>query len=132
MTTKDLATQWFTLIDKKDFTGLKNLAGATHKFNNPMTPSPVGTDEHLGMIQMMTGALQGSHILDKVIAEGDYAAVSGRFRGKHVGEFNGVPATGRQVEFGFIDFMHFENGKLTDEHIEMSPMSIMAQIGALK
>jgi predicted ester cyclase len=131
MTNKELAIQWFGKIDKKDFAGLKAQLAPSHRFTSPMG-GPLGVDEHVGMVQMMTGALQGGHTLDRLIAEGDYVAVSGKYRGKHVAEFMGVPATGKQVEFSFIDILHFENGKITDEHIELNPASIMAQIGALE
>jgi predicted ester cyclase len=130
MDTKELAQRWFAHIDAKDLAALKGLLDPRHSFKNPMTPAPVGGEEHLGMIRMMTSALEGEHILDRLVAEGGYVAVSGRWRGSHTGEFNGIPATGNQVEFTFVDVLHFENGKLTDEHMEMNPMAIMAQIGA--
>lgn len=130
MNTKDLAKRWFAHIDAKDFAALKGMLDPKHAFKNPMTPAPTDSEGHLGMIHMMTSALKGEHVLDRMVAEGDYVAVSGRWRGAHTGEFNGIPATGNKVEFTFVDVLHFENGKLTDEHMEMSPMAIMAQIGA--
>ena len=130
MTNKELAKKWYGLIDAKDLAGLQGLLDPRHRFQNPMTPAPVGVDEHIGMMQMMTSALKGGHVLEKLLAEGDYVTVGGRWKGTHVGEFNGIPATGNRVEFTFIDILHFENGKLTDEHLEMNPMAIMAQIGA--
>jgi predicted ester cyclase len=130
MNPKDLAKRWYAHIDAKELAALKGLLDPKHSFRNPMTPAPVGAEEHLGMMQMMTSALKGEHILDRVVAEGGYVAVSGRWHGTHVGEFNGVPATGNKVEFTFMDMLHIENGKITDEHLEMNPMAIMAQIGA--
>jgi predicted ester cyclase len=47
-----------------------------------------------------------------------------------VGEFNGVPATGKPVEFYFVDLFNIVNGKVTNEHLEMNPMTIMQQITA--
>jgi predicted ester cyclase len=130
MTNKELATQWFKHIDGKDFSALKARLAPNHKFTSPMG-GPLGVDEHIGMIQMMTGALQGGHTLDKVLAEGDYVCVSGTYKGKHVADFMGVPATGKTVEFSFIDILHFENGRISDEHIELNPSAIMEQIGAV-
>ena len=132
MTNKDLAAKWYAHIDKQDIPALKNLLDPAHRFSNPMAPAPVGVDEHLGMVQMMTSALKGAHTLERVISEGEYVAVQGRWKGKHVGEFNGVPATGKPVEFTFTDILHFQNGRIADEHLEMNPMAIMAQIGAMK
>ena len=130
MNPKDFARRWFAHIDARDFAALKGLLDPRHSFRNPMTPAPVGVEEHLGMLESMTTALQGAHVLDRLVVEGDYVAVSGRWQGRHVGEFNGIPATGNKVEFTFMDMLHFENGKLTDEHLEMNPMAILGQIGA--
>jgi predicted ester cyclase len=130
MNNKEIAKTWFAHIDAKNFDGLKQLMAPNHSFHNPMSPEPAGADQHLGMMQMMTGALKGEHHLDIVIAEGDYVAVRGRWSGKHVGEFNGVPATGNDVSFTWTDVFHFIGGKVADEHLEMNPMAIMAQIGA--
>jgi predicted ester cyclase len=129
MTNKETAKAWFSAIDKKDFDGIKRLMDSDHKFFNPMTPAPVGVDQHVGMMQMMTTAFNGEHHLDLLISEGDLVTVKGKWRGKHTGEFNGVPATNKNVEFSWIDILQVKNGKVADEYFEMNPMSIMAQIG---
>jgi steroid delta-isomerase-like uncharacterized protein len=131
MTNKDIVKKWFAHIDSKQFNEVKSLMNNDHSFKNPMTPEPVGVDQHLGMMQMMTSAFDGTHILDLVLESGDYVIVSGRWNGKHTGAFNGIPASGKTVEFPFIDIFHVKNGKVTDEHMEMNPMSIMQQLGAV-
>jgi len=128
MPQKDIAREWFANLDANNLEKNATLLADNHRFFNPMTPAPATKEEHLGMMHMMTGALQGKHILDVVVGEGDHVAVKGRFVGTHGGEFNGVPATGKPVEFSWIDIMKIEDGKITDEHLEMNPMAIMAQI----
>lgn len=131
MTNKEIVKAWFAAIDSKDFNTVKGLMDSgKHSFRNPMTPAPVGVDEHLGMMHMMTTAFEGEHTLNLILEENDHVAVSGKWSGKHTGEFNGTPATGNAVEFYFVDLFHIENGKVTKEHFEMNPMSIMVQIGA--
>ena len=130
MTNKEFITTWFANIDANKFDALQNMMDKNHKFNNPMTPAPIGTDEHLGMMKMMTGSFNGGHTLDVVIAEGEWVSARGHWSGTHSGEFNGIPATGKPVTFSFIDVMRIVNGKVVEEYFEMNPMSIMAQIGA--
>lgn len=129
MTPKEFIKAWFANIDAKKFNELQNMMGSKHKFANPMTPAPISGDQHLGMIQMMTSSLDGEHILDVVISEGDWVTARGRWTGTHMGEFNGIPATGKHVEFTWIDMMHVENGKVSEEYFEMNPMALMQQIG---
>ena len=128
MKLKELVKNWFAYIDAQNFEGIKSLMDAQHKFHNPMTPEPAGVDEHLGMMQMMTGAFQGRHHIDILVEEGNRVAVYGRWSGKHIGEFNGVPAMGNTLTFTWADVFQIDNGKVVNEYFEMNPMSIMAQI----
>jgi len=131
MTSKEIVKAWFAAIDTKKFEAVKNLMQNDHLFHNPMTPGPVGIEQHIGMMQMMTSAFEGQHHLDLFINKGDYITVRGKWKGKHTGEFNGVPATNKTVEFTFIDIFHIVNGKVAEEYFEMNPMAIMVQIGAM-
>ena len=127
---KEIAKAWFAGIDSNNFDSVKNLMDGKHTFHNPMTPAPVGIDQHIGTMQMMTTSFRGQHHLKLLINEGEYVTVKGTWKGIHSGEFNGVPATNKPVEFSFIDIFHIVNGKVADEYFEMNPMSIMMQIGA--
>lgn len=131
MTNKEIVKAWFAAIDAKDFNAVKNLMDSKHKFRNPMTPTPVGVNEHIGLMQMMTSAFEGKHTLNLVFGDDEHVAVSGKWSGKHTGEFNGIKATGKSVEFYFVDLFHVVNGKVVNEHFEMNPMTMMQQIGAV-
>ena|SRR5688500_18276107 len=131
MTNKEIAKAWFSAIDSKKFEAVKTLMDSKHTFQNPMTPAPVGIEEHLGMMQMMTSAFEGEHVLEQILTEGEYVTVRGKWQGKHTGDFNGIAPTGNNVRFTFMDIFHVVNGKVVEEYFEMNPMAIMAQIGAV-
>ncbi len=131
MTTKEFATKWFSNIDAKNFDGLRSMTGSNHRFNNPVTPQPLGTDEHIGMIQGMTSAFTGAHTIEQIISEGEWVVTRGRWTGKHTGDFNGIPATGKNVDFTFCDVMRVVDGKLAEEFMEWNAMTLMTQIGAM-
>ncbi len=51
----------------------------------------------------------------------DEIIVEGRFSGKHVREFYGIEATGRNVELPFVAFYHFDKtDKLISERVVMN------------
>jgi predicted ester cyclase len=102
-----------------------------YSFSNPMAPAPISGEQRIGMMQMMTAAFDGGHILDLVLEDGNYIVASGKWSGKHTGEFNGIPATGNHVEISFIEIFQIMNGKVSADHMELSPMGIMQQIGAV-
>ena len=131
MTNKELVKAWFAGIDSENFEAIKNLMDEKHKFYNPMTPAPAGVVEHLGMMQAMTSAFSGQHHLDLVLEDGNHVVIKGHWIGKHTGTFNGVAATGNEVKFTFVDIFLIENGRVTKEHLEFNPMSLMVQIGAV-
>ena len=59
--------------------------------------------------------IDGEHFTD------DEIIVEGRLCGKHVGEFQGIEATGRNVELPFVAFYHFdETDKLISERVVMN------------
>src|ERR1041385_4502905 len=89
------------------------------------------SDMHIGMIQQMMGAFTGSHQIEQLISEGEWVVVRGRWSGKHTGEFNGIPASGKPVSFTITDIMHVVNDKVTEEFMEWNAMTLMTQIGAM-
>ena len=130
MAPKEIVKSWFASIDKQNFDNVRKLMAGNHQFHNPMTPAPIGTEEHIGMMQMMTGAFEGGHHIERLVEENGWVAAYGYWKGKHTGEFNGVAATGKEVKFSWADFFQLQDGKVANEYFEMNPMSIMTQIGA--
>ena len=128
MTNKEIAKSWYSAIDKKDFQAVNKLMHAHHQFSNPMSPSPIGKEEHLGMMKMMTDAFSGAHHIELILEDGNHIVVRGKWSGKHTGEFNGVGATNNPVTFSFIDIFDITDGKVRKEALEFNPMSIMTQI----
>ncbi len=68
------------------------------------------------------GAFEDVHnYIDSEHFTDDEIIVEGRLCGKHVGEFEGIEATGRNVELPFIAFYHFDKtDKLISERVVMN------------
>ncbi len=61
------------------------------------------------------------HYIDDVHFTEDEIIVEGRLCGKHVGEFQGIEATGRNVELPYVAFYHFDKtDKLISERVVMN------------
>lgn len=129
MKPKEFIQTWFANIDANRYDALEKMADSSHTFVNPMGPEPANKEQHLGMIRMMTTSFtENKHHLDMIVSEGEWVTARGRVSCRHTGEFNGVPATNRKIEFSWIDMMHVVNGKVKEEYFEMNPMSIMQQL----
>lgn len=68
---------------------------------------------------------------EKMLAEGDLVSARVTIRGTHEGEFMGVPATGRSVEFQAMDIVQFADGVATAHWGVSDLMSLMVQLGAI-
>lgn len=99
-----------------------------YQFRHPMSSTPISAQEHLGLMDMMKSSFEAHHEFDVFIEEENHVVVSGKWMAKHVGDFNGIPATGKLIELYLIDIFQFNDGKVVYHHIEFNPMLIMAQI----
>ena len=105
---------------------------ATTYVNHSM-PAPVPGPEGFKMvIGMFRAAFPDLHVtLEDVLGEGDKVATRGYFTGTHQGEFNGIPATGKQVKVSYIDLWRLENGKAVENWVQMDMMGLMQQLGVI-
>jgi predicted ester cyclase len=66
-----------------------------------------------------------------MITEGDYLAVLLPTYGHFTGEpYHGIPPTGKWLEYGMVNIVRFENGKLVENWFGMDPLAESQQMGA--
>ena len=71
----------------------------------------------------------GRHEFDVVVAEGDWVATMGHYRGHHTGALMGVPATGNEVSFTVFHVDRVRDGRIV-EHRGIGDIDAMwAQLG---
>jgi steroid delta-isomerase-like uncharacterized protein len=68
-----------------------------------------------------------AHIEDSVAAQ-DKVAVRVRFRGTHSGEFLGIPATGRAIEYVSHEFYRIADGLIAEEWICSDTATLLRQL----
>ena len=68
-----------------------------------------------------------AHVED-IVAAGDKVAVRVRFRGTHTGEFVGLAATGRTVEYTSHEFYRIEGGLIAEEWICSDMATLLGQL----
>jgi len=70
------------------------------------------------------------HEIELAIAEGDLVAAHQRWAGTHGGEFLGVAASGRRVEFTSTAILRVRDGLIAEAWDEMDSGAILAQLTA--
>jgi predicted ester cyclase len=69
-------------------------------------------------------------ILEQV-AEGDRVVTRKVFHGTHLGAFQGVEPTGREVEINLIDIVRLADGQIVEHWNCVDRLGLLAQLGAL-
>jgi steroid delta-isomerase-like uncharacterized protein len=68
--------------------------------------------------------------IDDMIAEDDRVAVRLTASARQVGDFMGMPASGRSYEIGEIHIFRVRDGKVSEHWHEYNPAALMKQLGA--
>lgn len=66
--------------------------------------------------------------IEDIFGAEDRVAVRVRFRGTHAGEFQGVPATGRKIEYVSHEFYRVSDGLISEEWICSDMATLMHQL----
>lgn len=111
----EVCTQFLT----EDF--VINLAGMPFQMR--------GRDAWIQNAETMQHAFPGIQArIDDIFSAGDRVAVRLTFQGTHKGEFLGIPATGRDVEYSSIELYRVADGKLAEEWISSDTATLMRQL----
>jgi len=66
--------------------------------------------------------------IEDIVAAGDKVAVRVRFRGTHSGEFLGIPATDRAIEYVSHEFYRIAGGLIAEEWICSDTATLLRQL----
>lgn len=67
----------------------------------------------------------------EMLAEGNKVMVKAGFRGRHEGEFNGIPPTYKMVELTTAIVYEIENNKIISHWLVADQMTLMEQLGVM-
>jgi len=80
-------------------------------------------------VAKIRAAFQPRHTLHHVIAEADHVAVHWTLTGVHSGEFLGLPATRKAVEFDGVDIYAMRNGRMAAHWNVVDMLAFHSQVG---
>ena len=128
-----MVRQFFEALDRQDTEKMDQLVSSTnyslHFSGMPPVDWNANKKEFLTPLTKAFPDLR-RNIVD-MVAEGDKVAVSINVTGTYKGEFQGIPATGKQASFTAMDILTIIDGKVTEEWATADMMGLMQQIGAI-
>ena len=66
---------------------------------------------------------------DAIFGCGQWAAATGHQNATHLGEYLGIPATGKRVKIRYMDIWRAENGKLVENWVLIDILGWLEQLG---
>ena len=117
----------------------KASAGEFDALHEILSPDYVLHPEEARGVEGLTEVVEGyrSALADLTVtvehqfSEGDCVATRTTIRGRHEGDLNGLPPTGRDVEFSALTISRCRDGKIEEEWEIADTMSLLQQLGAL-
>jgi steroid delta-isomerase-like uncharacterized protein len=99
--------------------------------NDPLPGQGTGRDGVVDRFSMIIDGLAPRFTVHDVVAEGDKVVVRWTNAGTQVGEFAGIPPTGRAFTIGGIDIYRVVDGRLAEHWHQLDQLSMLGQLGLL-
>jgi steroid delta-isomerase-like uncharacterized protein len=131
---KDIVLRdWYQeLWDNWNIAVADDLLTDDYRLHAPGVPVPLDRETTKQVVAMYgTSFPDLKHTVDEVIAEGDTVAARWTVHGTHRGEFQGIPASGKQVNLSGNTVHHLKDGKLRETWLSFDSMELLQQIGAV-
>jgi steroid delta-isomerase-like uncharacterized protein len=71
------------------------------------------------------------HTVDEIMSAEDRLAYRWTNRGTHLGEFEGIPPTGKQIEFTGTTIFRLRGGRIAEERTSVDLFALMEQLGVI-
>jgi steroid delta-isomerase-like uncharacterized protein len=99
--------------------------------HDPIPGQGTGRDGAIDRFSLLVDALAPHFDVEDVISESDRVVVRWTNTGTHVGEFAGVPATGRTFTIAGIDIYRVEGDLLAEHWHVIDQLAMLSQLGVL-
>ncbi len=130
---KRTALEYFKAYETHDSTVIMRFIASEYVLFPGGDGKPMNADERRRDETVFFSAFSSIRVaVEDQIAEGDRVANRIAMSGVHTGEYQGIPPTGKRVNFPYIDVLEFKRGKITAEWVEFDTQSILRQLSPRK
>lgn len=131
---KALVRKWFESIDTGDVGVVREYIGDGYADHNP-PPFPVSSTGIDGAEEAFKYAMNAfsdfSHTISDMYADGDRVITRVVGKGRHTGDFLGVPPTGKEVSMEGIVIHRIADGKIVEHWAQVDAFGLLVQMGVL-
>jgi steroid delta-isomerase-like uncharacterized protein len=110
---------------------LDELAVSDYDEHDPLPGQGTGRAGLKDRVGALRQGLGQTFTVEDVIAEGDRVAVRWSASGQHVGDFLGIPSTGRSFTIAGIDIHRFRDGRMSEHWHVVDQLALLQQLGLI-
>jgi steroid delta-isomerase-like uncharacterized protein len=128
---KELVKSMSIAWSQGDFEAYKTGVAPEYLWYTPSrSTEPMSLEDTIEFGKMMHNAFADiTFNIEELEAVGDKVISRYIMRGTHVGEFQGIPATGNKIESSGIIISRIEKGKIVEDREEFDNLGLMMQLG---
>jgi len=105
---------------------------ADHQMHDPQSPAGPGPDGMAEVVAVYQNGVDGHWQINEIFSAGDRVVVRWTGSGKHVGDVNGIPATGRPVSgIECISIHRMAGGKIAETWEVWDTLGFLQQLGVV-
>lgn len=122
------------VINRQDLELADALIVEDYVHHDPSLPPELqrGRENYKKLFAMFLAAFPDLHgTIEGLVAEDDRVATRARWQGTHRGELQGIAATGKHVDFGFLQIQRIEGGKIAEGWVIFDSLGMMQQLGVI-
>lgn len=129
---KELVRRFERILNAADWDALDDILTEDFRRNCQATPDvQVNSREEFKELQrsFLVSFPDQQVTIGMMVAEGDYVAIYGTYKGTNMGPMGDLPATGKFGEVNIVGIFRFEGEKIAELWVEWDNMAMFAQLG---
>jgi steroid delta-isomerase-like uncharacterized protein len=131
-TNKALVRRFYDqVLNGRRVEAIDELTVADYDEHDPLPGQREGRDGLKDRVSMLVEGLAPTFTVEDVVAEGDRVVVRWTNSARHVGDFLGIPPTGRYCAIAGIDVYRIEDGQLAEHWHVIDQLAMLQQLGLM-
>jgi steroid delta-isomerase-like uncharacterized protein len=129
---KRVIRRWLEAWNTNDLDAAEGLLGNGYVRHDANLPDIVGPQAERNFVATALAAFPDLRFeAQHLVAEDDLVVGRLTVQGTHRGEFMGVPASGRHVDFQTVETFRLLDGKIAEQWVVMNVLGLLQQLGAI-
>lgn len=110
---------------------IDELAVTSYNEHDPLPGQRAGREGLKDRVSMLVEGLAPTFTIEDIVVEGDRVVVRWTNSARHVGNFLGIPPTGRTCAIAGIDIYRLEDDRLAEHWHVIDQLAMLQQLGLL-